>query len=51
MRLDYGKETFSKINVCGVECEFNDMRIKHAVYRRKDISMRLQGMITTAENR
>ena len=28
MRLDYGKETFSKVSVCGVECEFNDMRIK-----------------------
>ena len=29
MRLDYGEEKFTKVNVCGVECEFNDMRIKH----------------------
>lgn len=28
MRLDYRKEKFSKVSVCGVECEFNDMRIK-----------------------
>lgn len=27
MRLDYRKERFSKVSVCGVECEFNDMRI------------------------
>ena len=26
MRLDYRKERFSKVSVCGVECEFNDMR-------------------------
>lgn len=28
MRLGYGEETFSKVNVCGVECEFNDMGIE-----------------------
>lgn len=50
IRLDYGRD-FQKINVYGVECEFNDMRIKHAVRRREDIGMRLQGMMTTAENR
>ena len=26
-RLDYGKVTFEKISVCGMECEFNGMRI------------------------
>ena len=25
--LDYRKETFSKVGVCGILCEFNDMRI------------------------
>ncbi len=28
MRLDYRKDTFSKVSVCGVECEFSDMRIE-----------------------
>lgn len=28
MRFDYKNETFSKVSVCGVECEFNDMRIE-----------------------
>ena len=26
-RLDYRKEAFEKVSVCGIECEFNDMRI------------------------
>lgn len=26
-RLDYRKEAFEKVRVCGIECEFNDMRI------------------------
>lgn len=26
-RLDYRKEVFEKVSVCGIECEFNDMRI------------------------
>ena len=30
MRLDYRKEIFSKVSVCGVECEFNDMRIERS---------------------
>lgn len=30
MRLDYRKERFSKVRVCGVECEFNDMRIERS---------------------
>lgn len=30
MRLDYRKERFSKVSVCGVECEFNDMRIERS---------------------
>jgi hypothetical protein len=29
-RLDYKKETFEKVMVCGIECEFNDMRIEHS---------------------
>lgn len=30
MRLDYRKERFSRVNVCGVECEFNNMRIERS---------------------
>lgn len=26
-RWDYSKETFSKVSVCGILCEFSDMRI------------------------
>ena len=26
-RLDYGKVTFEKVSVCGIECKFSDMRI------------------------
>ena len=26
-RLDYREERFEKVSVCGIECEFNDMRI------------------------
>ena len=26
-RLDYRKERYEKVRVCGIECEFNDMRI------------------------
>ena len=26
-RMDYGKETFEKVSVCGIICEFSDMRI------------------------
>ena len=26
-RLDYSKEYFSKVSVCGTLCDFNDMRI------------------------
>lgn len=27
MRKDYKKETFTKVRVCGIECDFSDMRI------------------------
>lgn len=27
VRQDYRKETFSKVSVCGIVCEFDDMRI------------------------
>ena len=30
MKLDYRDETFSKVSVCGVECEFSDMRIERS---------------------
>ena len=26
-RLDYGKEIFEKVSICGIECEFSGMRI------------------------
>ena len=30
MRSDYRTESFSKVSVCGVECEFNDVRIERS---------------------
>ena len=27
MRADYNKETFTRVRVCGIECDFSDMRI------------------------
>ena len=27
MQLDYSKEKFTKVRVCGIECDFSDMRI------------------------
>lgn len=27
MQLDYNKEKFTKVRVCGIECDFSDMRI------------------------
>ena len=27
MQLDYRREKFNKVKVCGVECDFSDMRI------------------------
>ena len=27
MRKDYNKEIFTKVGVCGIECDFSDMRI------------------------
>lgn len=27
-RMDYREERFSKVSVCGIECDFNDMRIE-----------------------
>ena len=27
MRLDYRKEKFQKVSVCGILCDFSDMRI------------------------
>ena len=35
-RLDYEKETFEKVSVCGIECEFSDRRIdRNTVPKRK----------------
>ena len=28
MRLDYSKEKFTKVRVCGIECDFSEMRIE-----------------------
>lgn len=30
MRSDYRTESFPKVSVCGVECEFNDVRIERS---------------------
>ncbi len=27
MRADYNRETFTRVQVCGIECDFSDMRI------------------------
>lgn len=27
MRADYNKETFTRVRVCGIECDFSNMRI------------------------
>ena len=27
MRVDYNKEKFTKVMICGIECDFSDMRI------------------------
>lgn len=27
MRADYNRETFTRVRVCGIECDFSDMRI------------------------
>ena len=27
MQLDYNKEKFTKVRVCGIECDFSDMRM------------------------
>ena len=27
MKVDYNKEKFTKVRVCGIECDFTDMRI------------------------
>lgn len=27
MRADYNKESFTRVQVCGIECDFSDMRI------------------------
>lgn len=27
MRADYNKETFTRVRICGIECDFSDMRI------------------------
>lgn len=29
MRLDYRTEKFQKVSVCGIPCDFSDMRIDH----------------------
>ncbi len=29
-RYDYRKESFTRVSVCGIECEFNDIRIERS---------------------
>lgn len=31
MQLDYNKEKFTKVKVCGIECDFSDMRIDRSI--------------------
>ena len=31
MRLDYRTETFEKVSVCGISCDFSDMRIDRSI--------------------
>lgn len=31
MHLDYRQEKYTKVRVCGIECDFNDMRIDRSI--------------------
>ena len=44
-RLDYRKESYTKVSVCGLGCEFSDMRIERGTSQRENISMRLPGIM------
>ena len=35
MRVDYNIERFTKIRVCGIECDFSDMRIDGSTVQKK----------------
>ena len=51
MRLDYRTEEFQKVSVCGILCDFSDMRIDRSTYQKTDISMKLPMMMRARENR
>ena len=43
MRLDYTKETFSKVSVCGILCEFSDMRIDRSTVPKEKFQYEVAG--------
>ena len=42
-RLDYRRETFSKVCVCGILCEFNDMRIERSTVSEEKYQYEVAG--------
>lgn len=52
VRLDYKNEAFSKISVCGIQCEFSDVRIdRNTVPEGENTSIRLPETMTAAVSR
>ena len=43
MRLDYSKEKFTKVRVCGIECDFSDMRIDRSTVPKKKYQYEVAG--------
>lgn len=43
MRLDYSKEKFTKVRVCGIECNFSDMRIDRSTVPKKKYQYEVAG--------
>lgn len=45
--IDYRTERFQKVSVCGIPCDFSDMRIDRSTVPEADISMKLPMMMRT----
>lgn len=43
MRIDYNKEKFTKVRVCGIECDFSDMRIDRSSVPNKRYQYEVAG--------
>lgn len=44
MRLDYKKEKFQKVSLCGIPCDFSDMRMDRSAVPKEDTSTKLSMM-------